>query len=304
MTMIDRLTRRDFVVAATLGAASARLGLAGRVPPRRLNVGHTGITWGYAPPAAEQAVADVASLGYHALESFGSVLAWWDQQRGGLQPVLERHALPLRGAYCPFELTDASKRRENRERAALWGRLIRQCGGTIAVVGPNTVARPGFDMARERAGIVATLNEVGHALADAGVTGALHPHSGSCVQTRDDVYAVMNAVDTRVVKLAPDVGELTAGGADPLPILRDFLPVIRHVHLKDYDGGPVRDGYCPVGRGHVDMAAVVDVLERSTEELMLMVELNPAPDLPASASRTAAATSKAFLQTLGYTFRS
>lgn len=296
------LTRRDFL--AMLGAAGAGVALgAAAQSRRRLKVGHTGITWGYAPPNAEQAVGDVASVGYHGFESFGSVLAWWERERpGGLKAVLDRHALPLRAAYCPLELTDPSKRAQSLANAALWGRLIRESGGTIAVMGPNTVPRSSFAFARERAGIVAALNDHGRALADAGVTGALHPHSGSCVQTRDEVYAVMEAVDTRVVKLAPDVGELLAGGADPLPIVRDFLPVIHHAHLKDWDGGAAHEGFCPVGHGRVDMAAVVDTLERSPNELMLMVELNP-PGKGAAADQLATArASKEFLQTLGYSF--
>jgi inosose dehydratase len=293
----DPMSRRAFVGAlaggVALGAVTHRV--------RRLKVGHTGITWGYAPPNAERAAADIAGLGYHAMESFGSVLAWWET-RGGFRAVLDRHGLPLRAAYCPFELTDAAKRAQNLANAARWGRLIRECGGTIAVVGPSAVARPGFDMKRERAGIVAALNEVGKALADQGVTGALHPHTGSCVQTRDDVYAVMEAVDTRVVKLAPDVGELLAGGADPLPVLRDFLPVIRHAHLKDHDGGPAHDGYCAVGRGRVDMAAVVDTLERSSEDLTLMVELNPASNAGSPDPLATARASRDHLRTLGYSF--
>jgi inosose dehydratase len=290
-------------LACTSGSPAARAagGASAAAARASLAVGHTGITWGYAPQSAEAAIRDVASLGYHAFESFGSVLAWWEQ-RGGLRVVLEKYGLPLHSAYCPFELTDVSKRAENIANAKTWGRLIRACGGSIAVIGPNTVQRPGFDMARERDGIVSTLNEIGRALSDAGVTGALHPHTGSCVHTQDDVYAVMGAVDTRFVKLGPDMGELLAGGADPVNVVRDFLPIIRHAHLKDHDGGPTHDGYCPVGQGKVDMKAITALLETATEDLMLMVELNPSSDATAPSPLETARTSRDYLRTLGYSF--
>lgn len=306
--MSTYMTRRGFVATVAAGVASVRCATAaGASGPAatgwstRLAVGHTGITWGYAPQSAETAIRDVASLGYHAFESFGSVLAWWERH-GGLRAVLDKYALPLRSAYCPFELTDTLKRADNIANAKLWGGLIRDCGGAIAVIGPNTVERPGFDMARERTGIVSALDEIGRALADAGVTGALHPHTGSCVQTQDDVYAVMGAVDTRFVKLAPDMGELLAGGADPLRVVRDFLPIIRHAHLKDFDGGATNDGYCPVGHGKVDFEAITAALETSTEELMLMVELNPASPPDAANALVDARSSRDYLRTLGYPF--
>ena len=119
---------------------------------------------------------------------------------------------------------------------------------------------------------------------------------------KHDVYTVMNAVDTRVVMFGPDVGELMSGGADPLPIIRDFLPVIRHAHLKDYDGGSSHDGYCALGKGRVKLADVVTELERSTANVALMEDLNPATGADGGSPLETARDSKAYLKSLGYTF--
>ena len=81
------------------------------------------------------------------------------------------------------------------------------------------------------------------------------------METRDETYAVVEAMDTRVVKFGPDVGQLQKGGSDPVKVVKDFLPVIRHVHLKDFDGGNAYLGYCPLGQGKVDVKAVVEALE-------------------------------------------
>jgi inosose dehydratase len=55
----------------------------------------------------------------------------------------------------------------------------------------------------------------------------LHQHTGSCVETRDETYAVMEAVNTRLVKFGPDVGQLQKGGSDPVKVVKDFLPAVR-----------------------------------------------------------------------------
>jgi inosose dehydratase len=140
------------------------------------------------------------------------------------------------------------------------------------------------------------------AVADVGIIPALHQHTGTCIESRDEVYAVLEAVDTRYVKFGPDVGQLAKGGADPVKIVKDFLPLIRHVHLKDWNGGPHWSEYCPLGQGKVNVPAVLDLLEQGPELKIVMVELDPSANPPMAPLETAR-TSKEYLKTLGYTFR-
>jgi inosose dehydratase len=299
--MSKRISRRSFV--ASLAAFSV---FGARMPrlTRKLKVGYTGVTWGYVPSTAEAAIHDVGSLGFHAFETFAAVLEWWET-RGGLGQLLERAGLPLRSAYCPFDLTSVTTRRDEVAKARRWGALIKKYGGSIAVIGPNPVARETFAFSESRSTILAALGDIGLALEDVGVAGAIHPHIGSCIQSRDEIFRVMDGIDARRLGLGPDLGELLASGADPLAIVKELASAIRHVHLTDFDGGTKRDGYCPLGQGQVDIAAIVDVLETSHRLPMLMVELNPpletarAPRTPLEAARAA----KTYMESLGYAFR-
>jgi inosose dehydratase len=230
------------------------------------------------------------------------VLEAWES-RGGLNTLLDSAKLPLRSAYCPVNLIDPAMRGAEVEKIVRWGRLIRKCGGSVAVIGPNNVKRPDYDFPAHKTHIVEALNDMGKALGDIGVVGVLHQHTGTCVETRDETYAVVEAMDTRVVKFGPDVGQLQKGGSDPVKVVKDFLSVIRHVHLKDYDGGNAYLGYCPLGQGKVDVKAVVDALESSGNDLMIMAELDPSQGMPL-APLEAARANKACLQKLGYEFRS
>jgi len=297
------ITRRTFTRSLALGAAAAALpaGALLAVAGKRLKVGHTGITWGFKPTDAEQAIADVGSLGFAGYESFGNVLEFWDKQ-GGLKRLLDAAQVPLRSAYCPVNLTDPAKRADEIAKLVRWGRLIQAAGGSVAVLGPNNVERPSYVFAEHKAHIVEALNDMGKALADIGVIGALHQHTGTCVETRDETYAVMEAVDTRHVKFGPDVGQLQKGGADPLKVVKDFLPAVRHVHMKDFDGGPDYLGYCPLGKGKVDVAGIASLLESSGNDLMIMCELDPSPNQPLPPLE-AARINKAAMAALGYSFR-
>lgn len=299
--MTDALDRRSFGKAFVLGLAAASQVVV-RGASRRLTVGHTGITWGFEPADAEQAIEDVGRLGFHAFESFGNVIEAWEA-KGGLDTVLEAASLPLHSAYCPVNLTDTTKRKEEVAKMVRWGGLIKKCGGSVAVIGPNGVERETYDFNAHRGHIVEALNEIAKALDGIGVVGALHQHTGTCVETRDETYAVMEAVDTRYVKFGPDVGQLQKGGSDPVKVVKDFLPVVRHVHVKDYDGGEHYLGYCPLGQGQVDVGAIVDALDGSGNDLVIMAELDPSDEMPLEPLE-AARINKAYLEKLGYGFRS
>ncbi len=293
--------RRTFTRTLAVAVAAAAMPPLHAQKARRLKAGHTGITWGFSPAGAELAIKDVGALGFHGYESFGNVLEAWEP-KGGLKTLLDAAGLPLHSAYCPVNLTDPAQRKEEIAKIVRWAGLIRKCGGTVAVIGPNNVKRPEYVFADHKANIVQALNDMGKALQDTGVVGALHQHTGTCVETRDETYAVMQAVDTRYVKFGPDVGQLQKGGVDPVQVVKDFLPVIRHVHLKDFDGGPDYLGYCPLGQGHVNLGAIVDLLDGSGNDMMIMAELDPSPKMPL-APLEAARINRNCLQKLGYAFR-
>src|SRR5262249_38619184 len=148
------------------------------------------------------------------------------------------------------------------------------------VLAPNGVKRDSYNFKEHKAGIIAGLNEYAAAVTDLGLHTGLHQHTGTCIESRDEVYAVMDGVDTKNLKFAPDVGQLQKGGADAAKVVKDFLPILAHMHLKDYKGWEHHSGYCPLGMGQVDLVAVLDMAESSPNKPNIMVELDPAPKGP------------------------
>jgi inosose dehydratase len=296
----DLIGRRDFLCGAGLAIATASRGAA--QPKRRLRVGHTGITWGFKPDDAPGAIRDVASLGYDGYETFGEYLDAFEL-KGGMKAILDGARLPLVSAYCNVNLTDPTKRADDQAKLVRWAKLIQKCGGVTAVIGPNGVRRAQYDFNAAKPDIVKSLNEMCKAAADVGITPALHQHTGTCIETRDEVYAIMDAVDTKAVKFGPDVGQLAKGGSDPVKVVQDFLPLIHHVHFKDWNGGPFWEQYCPLGQGKVNLSALLDLLEKAPNMKILMVELDPGGKPPLTPPETAK-VSKEYLTKMGYTFRS
>ncbi|MPY89160.1 MAG: TIM barrel protein [Luteitalea sp.] len=270
---------------------------------RKLKIGCTSLIWGAVPRTPENlaaAVADMARLGFHGFETFAAIVEDWDS-KGTLSGLIEKHEIPLISAYASLQLVDPAARKEDLAKLIRWGKVVKKHGGRFIVLAPNRVERERYDFQEHRANIVAALNEYAMAVNDLGLGAGLHQHTNTAIETRDETYAVMEAVNTDHCKFAPDVGQLQKGGADAVQVVKDFLPITVHMHLKDYLGGEHFAGYCPLGQGKVDLEAILDLIEGTNPTANIMVELDGSEDAPYSPRETAE-ISKAYLETLGYTF--
>lgn len=304
MSLRGKMDRRTFSKNLALGLGLASLPVHAQ-KRRNIKVGHTILTWAMPlaePVLIEQGIREIAGLGYHGVELFGTNLEALEVNGETLIPLLQKYNLPLISGYLNVALTDPSMLNTSIERVVDWGGMLKKAGGKVAVLGPNAVPRDGYDFKAHKAHLVSALNEYGKAITGLGLTAALHQHTGTCIETRDETVAVMEAVDTRYVKFAPDIGQLRKGGADPVQLIKDFLPIVEHCHLKDYLGGEHWSGYCPLGQGKVDIPQILDLLEGRELAGMVMVELDQSADMPLSALECAT-RSKAYLESLGCAFR-
>jgi inosose dehydratase len=325
--MKAEVTRRNFGWAAALGIAAAPFlpqaraqqaapapgrGRGGFAPHLRRNmkIGHTGITWprGEGGPA-DQAIKDTGSLGYWGFETFGETLDAYEAQ-GGIAKVLEANNLPLISGYCTIDYVDPAKRKEGVEKLVAWGKIIRKNGGKVAVLGPSSRRQYSnssgeFPFAEHKKNIVAGLNDAAKALMDVGIMGVLHPHTGMVIEKLDEVFAVLDSMDTKYVKFGPDVGQMVKGGAPPQAVtklVKDYREIVHHMHLKDYSGGSYYTGYCPLGFGVVEIPAILDILEGKEMTGMIMVELDSGPRNPMPPLQ-AASIAKEYLKNQGVAFR-
>jgi inosose dehydratase len=299
------MNRRDFSKTLALGLGSSAVLAA--ATPRNLKIGHTCITWGTFPTGWEAsatldpAMRDISSLGYNGFETFPENLEDWDK-KGQLQGLIDKYKLPLTSGYLRIEVLDPAKAKSSLEGVIKYGKLVKQYGGRFGVIQVSSVKRNGYDFKMYRDAIVAGLNDSAKALNDIGLGAGLHPHTGTAIETRDEVYYTMETCDTRHMKFAPDVGQLQKGGADAAKTVKDFVSITRHMHLKDYKGWEYYAGYCPLGMGQVDVTAILNTLEEAHQQVNVMVELDQSRNGPMTPLETAT-ISKTYLEKLGYQFR-
>ena len=121
-----------------------------------------------------------------------------------------------------------------------------------------------------------------------GARIAFHPHSGTYVETPDEVERLAASIDATILPFCLDVGHYLVGGGDPVAALRRYGERVEHVHLKDVDpdvlaglrdgsvggfGAAVRDRlFTELGSGALELDGVLGVLAERRYAGWLMVE--------------------------------
>jgi len=118
---------------------------------------------------------------------------------------------------------------------------------------------------------ISCCNAIAHRAAQSGIRTVFHPNSpdGSVFRVADDYKILMDGLDTSVLGYAPDAGHIAKGGMDPVAIIKEYASVVQHVHFKDM----LPDGvWAEMGRGTIDFAEIVRVLEQHKYQGWIMVE--------------------------------
>lgn len=280
---------------------------------RKHGIGHTCITWEEAD--VETAVSVLAELGYQGVEVFGWTLDVLKEQ--GKLDLFEKNGIPLVSAYFAMNLCDTAQFEESREKGVRWARIMNSLGAKYICMGGEDVDRRSYKFQDQKARIIRAVDEYGRIFADMGLTVCYHPHTGTPVQTEEEIRTLMESVNPDFVSFAPDVAQIQKGGADPVAVVRDYIGLVKHIHLKDYDGVPVKydgngreiditgfAGYTPLGEGVVDIPAVLDLIENSaTFHNMIMVELDGGNRTPIP-QKEAVKRNREYLMRMGYAFGS
>lgn len=303
------INRRAFVKLAGLGTAASLIAPSEvlSAAKKKSDIGSTFILWGYDADALEPALRDISKLGFKAFETFGHVIEQWEDNRGGFRKIVDKYNVPIISAFCSTDVLNPSKRKDELKKLIRWTQLCKQHGGKVIEYCPSGIKREGYDYKEHKKDLVESMNEYAKAVTDEGLVCALHPHTGTPIETQEEVYFIMENLDTKYMKFGPDVGQLEKGGADPVKIVKDFMPLIEHVHLKDYAGGDNGYlGYSPLGEGKVKLKKILDMLEVRRNKMagMIMFELDSDKKIKTPISEyEAAKISHDYLKKLGYKFK-
>jgi inosose dehydratase len=240
-----------------------------------------------------------------SFETFAQTIIEWNEKPGGFQALVDRYGIPTSAAYCYKEWIDPATAANDLDAARREADASRAVGASALVLQGGSRPAGGHD----RDGLqrlAEALNKIGSYCREIGLVAALHPHTGTAVETSEEIDAIMELTDPWLVGFAPDTGQIAKGGSDIVEVLKTYLDRIEHVHLKDWCGTLERDangkeidttgyaGYEPVGNGVLPMPEILEILGSAPQDFWTNVELDGTSRAPRS-PREAAAMSRTYL---------
>lgn len=300
------MNRRRFLVdgtalAAAIAGGRQSLEALGASPATVASIrfGYAAITWGGNDP---QAIDDIAALGFGGIQLRDSAVRRWGERPDELKALLATRKLTLVALSSGSVTLDPAKLDSNLALHVSNARFLRQVGGLYLQV---TDERPAGrePLAEDYRRMAWALTELGRRTADIGVTLALHPHMGALSQSPAEIRRVMDASDSRLVRLELDVAHYAQGGGDPAEAVRGYAGRLLFLHIKDVESpapghGPESYRFVELGRGRVDLPAVFQALKSVGFDGWAVVELDEVPDA-ARTPKESAEISKQYLRGLG-----
>lgn len=239
------------------------------------------------------AFAQIKAAGYDGIEisaingmSEHLVLDRWRDCVPELKQLSKEHELPLLAMEQPSrepELMEAAM-----QAATEAGIPIINCGP-----GGKSDDEESFQAAIDSLGKLADRAE------HYGLTLCVKAHVGACIYNTPTTLRALDAITSPAFGLDMDPSHIHRADEDPVEALRQVLPRIRHVHIRDCKGrqqGPGKPEDQANGRGDIDLLGYIRVLHEGGYTGPLDLEVIGAKEYPLTACCTIAAEARGHMQ--------
>lgn len=212
----------------------------------------------------------VSKSGFKGLDVQVGLLGKYKNHPEKLKEKLESKHIELAALTVPFTWGDEVESEMEKERADFYINYLRHFPNAIMNL-PSRVGRNRDNLLARQKQIIKCANAVGKRAHENGVIAAFHPASPktSYFRTAEDYKVLFERLDTRYIGYTPDCGHIKAGGMEPFDIIKDNLPIIRHVHFKDCSNDLK---WKKMGTGDINYAAIVRYLHENDYNGWIMVE--------------------------------
>ena len=286
------VTRREFLTV--MSATPLVLGVT-KDEARSMRFGYAAITWG---SAIEQAMDDIAAVGFRGIQLRGEAFAQFGDRPAALKDLLAARRLTFVALSSGNFSIDPAREREELATHVRHAQFVRDAGGLfLQVIDERPKGRAIVRDDYRRLGTLMT--ELGKRTADLGVPLVYHHHMNSLGERPEEVGFVLDAADRKFVRLLFDTAHYQQGGGDPVAALRRYREWVEVLHLKDVRPAPPAPPASPyqfveLGRGRVDLPGVFAALREINFGGWAIVELDRVPD-PGGTPRASAEINKRYL---------
>jgi inosose dehydratase len=309
--MSNVLSRRELL--RHVGAAAAGVAFVNdlslpnterRAAPSTIRFGYAAITWS---GNDEQAIADIASLGFRGIQLRSNAYAKYADRPAALRELLDRHGLTMVALSSGNLKIDPAVEREQLETHAQRAAFVQKMGGLyLQIIDEKPSGRPMGEADYKRLGHL--LTELGKRTTDLGIPLGYHHHMGSIGEQPAPIRAILDAADPRYVKFQLDTAHYQQGGGDPAQAVKAYADRLLFLHIKDVESpvpGATKDAarsyrFVELGRGKVNFKRIFEALREINFSGWAIVELDEVPDSSRTPKESAMINKKYLEDVLGF----
>lgn len=266
-------------------------------------------TWGMPTVPIDDAVAQIARLGFEGLEL--TVIPRWLTELSTLDAGERRHirqlyvdhhlALPAIAGHTSLLDDEPARHAANMERLCRTADLCRDLaiGGSIPALN-TTVGGSSEDWQPRRRQLVERIGELVTYAGNQGVTLAVEPHVNTALDRPERVVWLMEQVNSPFCRVNFDISHFNVIGLSIEETVPVLAPLSAHTHVKDERGLAPDHQFLIPGEGNFDYVRYLRAMaaagydEFITVEISIMVQRRPAYDPLAAAAQSYSVLSRAF----------
>ena len=227
----------------------------------------------------EQSLKDLQDLRYQAVECFGFLADYYENDVEGFQALMKRYDLEFVNLYHYFS-DDLDADIKNAERYCKFLKAIGADTMNIqAKMWKDTPYNRPFDKSAVD-GYIDGCHKIGKICKEYGVKLCLHPHANTAVFAEESLDYFVRNTDPGLVSLCLDTAHTTLAGMDAPKIFDKYADRIGYVHLKDLDPDESLNPEWPMkrfralGLGCIDFKGVMNSLRKHNYDGVVCVELD------------------------------
>jgi inosose dehydratase len=225
----------------------------------------------------ETALREIAEIGYEGVELFDGDLLHFP---GDLGSLLESTELALIATYVGGSYIYPDTLEEELWRVAQAAPAAGALGAEHLVVGGGARRYDRPPTNHDYDALAHALDRVAALATQHGLRASYHPHLTTIAETPEEIAKVF---DRTPIGFCPDTAHLAAAGGDVRELVARYRDRVHYVHLKDLTREPF--AFEPLGRGELDLRALLDDLRSSGFDGWITTELDSYDGPPAEAAR-------------------
>lgn len=247
--------------------------------PAEIRFGYAAITW---DGNDTQAINDISEAGFRGIQLRANLLKEFNSNPKSVAGLLLQHKLQFVALSGGGPRGSDYNEAEVIETQVKQATFLKNAGGMYLQMTDSARPKDRKPSVADFKKLGRLLTEVGKRTVDLGVPMAYHNHMGSVGEGPNEVDALLDAADSRYVKLLLDVAHYAQGGGDPAAAVRKYRDRILFLHIKDVEntsgGESAAYRFVELGRGRVDLPAVFTALKEVKFRGWAIVELDRVPD--------------------------